>query len=138
MATIYKIICVILSLDFFFFWLTQMSRTLLILYYSFEGVVSCSIYIWFLTQQRVAQFGLILLRLMAMIQELLMVMCTGRNSCREKLCHVQELPYRWEQGDDCYWNDEHCWFLHLLLPHHRYLIYSTLSLKVSHYLLIVL
>lgn len=46
---------------------------------------------------------------------------TGRDSSRQKLCHVQELPHWWEQRDDCLWHDEHCRFLHFMLPNHRYI-----------------
>lgn len=47
------------------------------------------------------------------------VYVTGRDCSGQKLCNVQELPNRWEQRDDCFWDDEYCWFLHFMLPHRR-------------------
>ncbi|KAJ6405662.1 hypothetical protein OIU84_013591 [Salix udensis] len=29
------------------------------------------------------------------------------NCSRKKFCYVQELPYRWQQRDDCFWDHEH-------------------------------
>lgn len=48
---------------------------------------------------------------------------TGRHCGREELRHVQELPHRWQQGDDSFRNDEHCWILDIMLSHNWYVLF---------------